>query len=823
MNNIYENIDGQEELNFQLLFLYNQPGNDLPPDDPTDESGVPSNHDINRTSPCIHQDLYGDESVAQLSHLLTYEQSDLRQSYGLSPSLTTHPGAFQGNSPRIEITCSDLHHHRDHVHTTPLDIDRPMLTVPGYDMPYRESQCLSPASSNSSTSWHSDGCSPGTYSPCISPGGGGSLVGVTEADLCPRLQAIQASGSPNTSPRTSITEETFLDRRSSSPRPGSRSASPQGKRTYDQYQTQRSQSPHFGPDEPLEFCGHLAKLEDSLSNLSSNLAKPIATKIVRPNPEYSVYKESQAGQFTAMPEMKKEFTMQSCYFMPADWSSQTLTGVCSVPVAALPALDWPLPSSADQYELRIEVQPRQHHRAHYETEGSRGAVKASSGGHPVVQLRGYTGTEPLALQIFIGTSDDRNLRPHAFYQVHRITGKTVTTSSQERILNGSKVLEVPLEPKENMRAVVDCAGILKLRNADIELKKGETDIGRKNTRVKLVFRVHVPQPGGQWLSLQVASQTIECSQRSVHEQPAVECQDVDHCSVLGGLQMTLRGQNFTPESRVIFFEKAHVDLQIWDAEAKVYRDKSTANLLFLEIPSYRDPNIYYPVKVNFHVLNGKKRHSQPQHFTYTPLSVPLIKAEPVEEYQYTQLGCPVRPIMRVSPPPRHLTDGHIMPSGPSCLLSHPGMYPTGPQHHLQQQPIHYQLDHALPGDHAISPGHSSCMAPTHAATSLSSFRPNTYQHNMAGDAIQMAASLFPTVDISEMCSAVGHQKAYGSRASPTTGRSPPVHSLQTYLPVQHQRTSSPVRVTIKKENLDQAYLDDVNAVIRKDLVPKNDR
>lgn len=53
-------------------------------------------------------------------------------------------------------------------------------------------------------------------------------------------------------------------------------------------------------------------------------------------------------------------------------------------------------------------------------------------------------------------------------------------------------------------------GILKLRNADIELRNGETDIGRKNTRVRLVFRVHIPQPGGQLLSLQVASDPIEC-------------------------------------------------------------------------------------------------------------------------------------------------------------------------------------------------------------------------------------------------------------------------------------------------------------------------
>lgn len=57
---------------------------------------------------------------------------------------------------------------------------------------------------------------------------------------------------------------------------------------------------------------------------------------------------------------------------------------------------------------------------------------------------------------------------------------------------------------------IDCAGILKLRNSDIELRKGETDIGRKNTRVRLVFRVHVPQPSGRTLSLQVASNPIEC-------------------------------------------------------------------------------------------------------------------------------------------------------------------------------------------------------------------------------------------------------------------------------------------------------------------------
>ncbi|XP_052456284.1 nuclear factor of activated T-cells, cytoplasmic 2 isoform X1 [Carassius gibelio] len=834
MSNLYENIDGQEELDFPLLFLFNQPGNDLPPDDQADDAGISSSHGTNQT----HQDpsLYDEESVSHFSHhlptddLLTYGQSDLRHSFGHSSSLANHPGALQANGPRIEITCPDLYPH-DHVHTNPVNITR-------LDIPYRESQCLSPASSTSSTSWHSDGYSPGTYSPCISPGvGEGTLAGLTEAVLCPMMQAIHASGSPNTSPRTSITEDTVLDRRPTSPRP--RSTSPQGKRTYAEYETQRSQSPRFVRDEPAEFYP-MAYQEDSLNSLCNSLTKPVPTKIVRPNLEYSVHTESQACLFPTTTEVKKEFTMESCYFMPANWSSQALVGVCSMPVAALPALDWSLPSSTEQYELRIEVQPRQHHRAHYETEGSRGAVKASSGGHPVVQLRGYTGTEPLALQIFIGTADDRNLRPHAFYQVHRITGKTVTTSSQERMLNGTKILEVPLEPKENMRAVVDCAGILKLRNADIELKKGETDVGRKNTRVRLVFRVHVPQPGGQWISLQVSSQSIECSQRSAHEQPAVERQDVDHCSVLGAPQMILRGQNFTSESKVIFFEKSHVDLQIWEAEAKVYREKSTSNLLVLEIPPYRDPNIYHPVKVKFHVLNGKKKCSQPQNFTYTPLSVPQIKAEPLEEYQYAQLDRTGRPITGMS---CHLADGCMMPIGPSYQRAH-CMYTASPQH----TPIRYPQDHTVPGVFSGSPAHAS----THSTTSVSTFVPNTYQHTMAGNSFQTAASLFPTLDVSELCSVTAHQKTYGSRASPTTGRSPPARShQQTYLPVQHQRNVSPVRVTIKQENLDQAYLDDavqsrwsmgrdeshtdqpprpacttltdhkINAVIRKDLVHKN--
>ncbi|RXM97696.1 Nuclear factor of activated T-cells, cytoplasmic 4 [Acipenser ruthenus] len=160
--------------------------------------------------------------------------------------------------------------------------------------------------------------------------------------------------------------------------------------------------------------------------------------------------------------------------------------------------------------------------------------------------------------MFIGTADERSLRPHAFYQVHRITGKMVSTASQELVLGGTKILEIPLNPENGMSASIDCAGILKLRNSDIELRKGETDIGRKNTRVRLVFRVQIPQGGGKVVSIQTASVPIECSQRSAQELPSVESCNITSCSMEGGEELVLTGSNFLPESKVIFIEKGPV-------------------------------------------------------------------------------------------------------------------------------------------------------------------------------------------------------------------------------------------------------------------------
>ncbi|KAA8587766.1 hypothetical protein FQN60_016628 [Etheostoma spectabile] len=260
---------------------------------------------------------------------------------------------------------------------------------------------------------------------------------------------------------------------------------------------------------------------------------------------------------------------------------------------ALPPLDWPLPSQFDQYELRIEVQPRPHHRAHYETEGSRGA------------LCGYTERKPLSLQVFVGTADDRSIRPHPFYQIHRVTGKMVGTSSHESVQAGTKLLDIPLNPENNMTAL----------NSDIELRKGETDVGRKNTRVRLVFRTHLHlppsgAPPGRVLALQ--------------ELPVIESVSLTSCSVEGGEELLLSGSNFLPISRVLFMERGTDGKLQWEEEAHVDRDNSNECLLCVRVPAYSDLSVSRPMSVSLYVSNGKRKRSSTHCFKYLPRGQPRM-------------------------------------------------------------------------------------------------------------------------------------------------------------------------------------------------------
>ncbi|KAG7217417.1 hypothetical protein INR49_021584 [Caranx melampygus] len=111
------------------------------------------------------------------------------------------------------------------------------------------------------------------------------------------------------------------------------------------------------------------------------------------------------------------------------------------------------PQKSDGKELKILVQPETQHRARYLTEGSRGSVKdRTQQGFPTVKLEGVT--EPVVLQVFVA-NDAGRVKPHGFYQACRVTGRN-TTACKEVDIEGTTVIEIPLEPSSDMTLAVDC-------------------------------------------------------------------------------------------------------------------------------------------------------------------------------------------------------------------------------------------------------------------------------------------------------------------------------------------------------------------------------
>ena len=129
---------------------------------------------------------------------------------------------------------------------------------------------------------------------------------------------------------------------------------------------------------------------------------------------------------------------------------------------------WNATTSDGQITFKIVSQPEIQHRARYQTEGSRGAIKDRAGtGFPTLRLEGYC--RPTTIQIFIG-NDLGKVMPHMFYQVCRVTGKNSNPCAEKK-LDGTDVIELSFEPQlGNMTIVCDCVGILKERFADVEAR-----------------------------------------------------------------------------------------------------------------------------------------------------------------------------------------------------------------------------------------------------------------------------------------------------------------------------------------------------------------
>ncbi|XP_078256922.1 nuclear factor of activated T-cells 5 isoform X2 [Rhinoraja longicauda] len=297
-------------------------------------------------------------------------------------------------------------------------------------------------------------------------------------------------------------------------------------------------------------------------------------------------------------------------------SSKGINGTTEPPKTSLkkcPTLCAHYPGKGEGKELKVLVQPETQHRARYLTEGSRGSVKdRTQQGFPTVKLEGYN--EPAVLQIFVG-NDSGRVKPHGFYQACRVTGRN-TTPCKEVDIEGTTVIEVNLDPESNMTLAVDCVGILKLRNADVETRIGIAGSKKKSTRARLVFRVNIVRADGSTLTMQTSSSSILCTQPA--GAPEILKKSLHTCSVKGGEDLFLIGKNFLKGTKVIFQENNSDDKNSWKAEAEIDMELFHQNHLIVKVPPYHNQFITTPVSVGIYVITNAGRSHEVQPFTFTP-------------------------------------------------------------------------------------------------------------------------------------------------------------------------------------------------------------
>uniref|UniRef100_A0AAY4BCR1 Nuclear factor of activated T-cells 5 n=1 Tax=Denticeps clupeoides TaxID=299321 RepID=A0AAY4BCR1_9TELE len=336
------------------------------------------------------------------------------------------------------------------------------------------------------------------------------------------------------------------------------------------------------------------------------------------------------------------------------------------------------PQKADGKELKILVQPETQHRARYLTEGSRGSVKdRTQQGFPTVKLEGVK--EPVVLQVFVG-NDVGRVKPHGFYQACRVTGRN-TTTCREVDIDGTTVIEISLEPGNNMTLAVDCVGILKLRNADVEARIGVAGSKKKSTRARLVFRVNIPRVDGSVLTLQTPSSSILCTQPA--GVPEILKKSLHSCSVKGGEEVFIIGKNFLKGTKVIFQENTS-DENSWKAEAEIDMELFHQNHLIAKVPAYHNTAITSPVSVGIYVTTNAGRSHDIHPFAYTPepgsvdVSVKKEVPSPVTPCSYEQM----KGIHQLFQPQMPMQCGpEAQSSSPSAAL----FQPTQQQQQQQQQ------------------------------------------------------------------------------------------------------------------------------------------
>ncbi|XP_065164436.1 uncharacterized protein NFAT isoform X3 [Atheta coriaria] len=290
----------------------------------------------------------------------------------------------------------------------------------------------------------------------------------------------------------------------------------------------------------------------------------------------------------------------------------------SIPHSAPITLTSQLQASSRYRDISLSIiyQPEQQHRARYQTEGSRGAVKDRSGnGFPVVQLVGYN--KPATLQVFIG-SDQGKVAPHMFYQACKVSGKN-STPCNEKTIDGTIVIELQLEPGKDMQGTCDCVGILKERNVDVEHRFPDqlgSRAKKKSTRCRMVFRTTITHTDGMQETLQVCSQPIVCTQPP--GVPEISKKSLTSCPASGGLELFIIGKNFLKDT-VVYFQTKDESRGRWEQSVVPDKEFLQQTHLICVVPQFFLPDITEPVSVRMYVMSSGKT-SEPHSFVYTPVN-----------------------------------------------------------------------------------------------------------------------------------------------------------------------------------------------------------
>lgn len=276
-------------------------------------------------------------------------------------------------------------------------------------------------------------------------------------------------------------------------------------------------------------------------------------------------------------------------------------------------------------KLVILEQPSSQHRARYESEGSRGAVKDKcQEGSPKIQLLGYEET-PVEVSIFV-CNDKGSTKPHLYFSACKIASRTSTPCEEADLdIDGisTKAIKILLYPKDNMIGVIDCVGILKLRNADVENKYKQhltKNKKKNNSIVRMAFRAQIPQNSETQNHettrkyIEVLSGPVQCSQ------PEGQPEILDISTIVGSPEgeekVILIGKNLNRNSDVIFYTDT------WRASARINTDFPTSrDHLVVWTPKYYDTQIQQDVEVEVRIKQGDK-YFEPfmKKFTYRKTS-----------------------------------------------------------------------------------------------------------------------------------------------------------------------------------------------------------